>query len=88
MNYCASWSANSISASQNSPSEVRATLAGPDQAREWYSKHLGLADKGQGIMFPWREHDDPPACPKLFGWSSASALRFRVATARSALAGD
>src|SRR5207244_3606457 len=27
--------------------------------REWYSKHLGLADKGQGAMLPWREHDDP-----------------------------
>jgi len=30
-----------------------------DQMREWYSKHLGLADKGQGVTFPWREHDDP-----------------------------
>ncbi|MGA8067646.1 MAG: VOC family protein, partial [Terriglobales bacterium] len=30
-----------------------------DQMREWYSKHLGLADKGQGVMLPWREHDDP-----------------------------
>jgi hypothetical protein len=27
--------------------------------REWYSKHLGLADKGGGAMLPWREHDDP-----------------------------
>ena len=27
--------------------------------REWYSKHLGLADKGEGVMLPWREHDDP-----------------------------
>jgi predicted enzyme related to lactoylglutathione lyase len=26
--------------------------------REWYSKHLGLADKGEGAMLPWREHDD------------------------------
>jgi catechol 2,3-dioxygenase-like lactoylglutathione lyase family enzyme len=33
--------------------------ADPDQMREWYSKHLGLADKGQGVMLPWREHDDP-----------------------------
>jgi hypothetical protein len=32
--------------------------ANRDQAREWYSKHLGLADKGQGVMLPWREHDD------------------------------
>jgi predicted enzyme related to lactoylglutathione lyase len=30
-----------------------------DQMREWYSKHLGVADKGQGAMLPWREHDDP-----------------------------
>ena len=30
-----------------------------DQTREWYSKHLGLADKGSGAMLPWREHDDP-----------------------------
>ncbi|HWZ30929.1 MAG TPA: VOC family protein [Bryobacteraceae bacterium] len=30
-----------------------------DQMREWYSKHLGLADKGQGAMLPWRERDDP-----------------------------
>jgi predicted enzyme related to lactoylglutathione lyase len=30
-----------------------------DQMREWYSKHLGIADKGSGAMLPWREHDDP-----------------------------
>src|ERR1019366_2154189 len=30
--------------------------ANRDQMREWYSKHLGLADKGQGVMLPWREH--------------------------------
>jgi predicted enzyme related to lactoylglutathione lyase len=30
-----------------------------DQMREWYSKHLGLADKGEAVMLPWREHDDP-----------------------------
>ncbi len=30
-----------------------------DQMREWYSNHLGLADKGYGAMLPWREHDDP-----------------------------
>lgn len=29
------------------------------QTREWYSKHLGIADKGQGAMLPWRERDDP-----------------------------
>jgi catechol 2,3-dioxygenase-like lactoylglutathione lyase family enzyme len=33
--------------------------ANRDQAREWYSKHLGIEDKGQGAMLPWREHDDP-----------------------------
>ncbi|HJZ70997.1 MAG TPA: VOC family protein [Vicinamibacterales bacterium] len=33
--------------------------ANRDQTREWYSKHLGLADKGEGAMLPWREHDDP-----------------------------
>jgi catechol 2,3-dioxygenase-like lactoylglutathione lyase family enzyme len=32
--------------------------ANRDQTREWYSKHLGLADKGQGAMLPWRERDD------------------------------
>jgi len=30
-----------------------------DQMRDWYAKHLGLADKGGGMMLPWREHDDP-----------------------------
>jgi len=33
--------------------------ANRDQMREWYSKHLGLADKGGGAMLPWREQDDP-----------------------------
>jgi catechol 2,3-dioxygenase-like lactoylglutathione lyase family enzyme len=33
--------------------------ANRNQAREWYSTHLGLADKGGGAMLPWREHDDP-----------------------------
>jgi catechol 2,3-dioxygenase-like lactoylglutathione lyase family enzyme len=32
--------------------------ANRNQMREWYSKHLGIADKGQGAMLPWREHDD------------------------------
>src|ERR1041385_4752617 len=30
-----------------------------DQMREWYSKHLGLTDKGGGATLPWRERDDP-----------------------------
>jgi predicted nucleic acid-binding protein/catechol 2,3-dioxygenase-like lactoylglutathione lyase family enzyme len=29
------------------------------QTRDWYSKHLGITDKGGGAMLPWREHDDP-----------------------------
>jgi len=33
--------------------------ANRDQMREWYAKHLGLADKGAGMMLPWRERDDP-----------------------------
>ena len=33
--------------------------ANRDQMREWYSKHLGLAEKGGEVMLPWREHDDP-----------------------------
>ena len=33
--------------------------ANRDQTRDWYSQHLGLADKGQGVMLRWREHDDP-----------------------------
>ena len=33
----------------------------PDKTktREWYALHLGIADKGEGAMLPWREHDDP-----------------------------
>lgn len=27
--------------------------------RDWYSKHLGLTDKGGGAMLPWRDHDNP-----------------------------
>ena len=33
--------------------------ANRDQMREWYAKHLGLADKGSGVMLPWRQKDDP-----------------------------
>ena len=33
--------------------------ANRDEMREWYSKHLALADKGGGAMLPWRERDDP-----------------------------
>ena len=30
-----------------------------DEMREWYSRHLGLTDKGHGAMLRWREQDDP-----------------------------
>src|SRR6202044_4160774 len=33
--------------------------ANRDQAREWYAKHLGLADKGAGAMLPWRGKKKP-----------------------------
>lgn len=33
--------------------------ANQQQMREWYGKHLGLADKGAGVMLPWREKDNP-----------------------------
>src|SRR5947209_6767631 len=42
--------------------------ANRDQMREWYSKNLGLADKGQGVMLPWREHDDPKK-EHVTGWT-------------------
>jgi len=34
------------------------TSANRDQMREWYAKHLGIADKGDGAILPWRQHDD------------------------------
>jgi catechol 2,3-dioxygenase-like lactoylglutathione lyase family enzyme len=33
--------------------------ANKKQMQEWYSKHLGLADSGHGVMLPWREKDNP-----------------------------
>jgi catechol 2,3-dioxygenase-like lactoylglutathione lyase family enzyme len=59
--------------------------ANRDQMREWYSKHLGLADKGQGATLPWREHDDPqkehvtawtvfPATTNYFGPGNAQFM--------------
>lgn len=59
--------------------------ADPAQAREWYGKHLGLMDKGQGVMLPWREKDDPqnermtvwsvfPATTKYFDPGKASFM--------------
>jgi catechol 2,3-dioxygenase-like lactoylglutathione lyase family enzyme len=32
--------------------------ANRDAMREWYSKHLGIADTGGGAMLPWRQHDN------------------------------
>ena len=63
--------------------------ANRDQMREWYSKHLGLADKGQGVMLPWREHDDPqkehvtvwtvfPATTKYFDSSQQFMVNYIV----------
>ena len=59
--------------------------ANRDQTREWYSKHLGLTDKGGGAMLPWREHDDPqkehvtswtvfPSSTTYFGPGNASFM--------------
>ncbi len=58
--------------------------ANRDQTREWYSKHLGLSDKGQGAMLPWREHDDPQK-EHVTVWSvfPASTDYFAPATRRS-----
>ena len=33
------------------------TSANRDRMREWYAKHLGIADKGDGAILPWRQHD-------------------------------
>ncbi len=59
--------------------------ADPAQTREWYRKHLGLVDKGQGAILPWRETGDPakeritvwrtfPATTKYFDPSTASFM--------------
>jgi catechol 2,3-dioxygenase-like lactoylglutathione lyase family enzyme len=59
--------------------------ADPAQTREWYGKHLGLVDKGQGAILPWREKGDPqnermtvwsvfPATTKYFDPSTASFM--------------
>jgi catechol 2,3-dioxygenase-like lactoylglutathione lyase family enzyme len=29
------------------------------QMKDWYARHLGLADTGHGAMLPWREKDNP-----------------------------
>ena len=63
--------------------------ANQQQTREWYSKHLGLADKGGGAMMPWREKDNPekehvtawtvfPANTKYFEPSQAFMVNYIV----------
>jgi catechol 2,3-dioxygenase-like lactoylglutathione lyase family enzyme len=42
--------------------------ANPQQMKDWYGKHLGLADGGQGVMLPWREKDHPER-EQLTVWS-------------------
>ncbi len=59
--------------------------ANQQQLRDWYATHLGLADRGQGVMLPWREKDNPdnermtvwsifPGNTKYFGGGSASFM--------------
>jgi catechol 2,3-dioxygenase-like lactoylglutathione lyase family enzyme len=59
--------------------------ANQPQMKEWYAKHLGLADSGHGVMLPWRENDNPeneqitiwsifPGNTKYFEPSSASFM--------------
>jgi lactoylglutathione lyase len=31
----------------------------PEQTREWYNKHLGIASEKWGAMFEWRDAEDP-----------------------------
>jgi predicted enzyme related to lactoylglutathione lyase len=42
--------------------------AHPQQMKDWYSKHLGLADSGGGVMLPWREKDKPDS-EQMTVWS-------------------
>jgi catechol 2,3-dioxygenase-like lactoylglutathione lyase family enzyme len=42
--------------------------ANQQQMKDWYGKHLGLADSGQGVMLPWREKDHPER-EQLTVWS-------------------
>jgi catechol 2,3-dioxygenase-like lactoylglutathione lyase family enzyme len=65
----ASTPANAASAKEAAPPPERGRILGiggiffksanRQQMREWYGKHLGLADKGGGFMMPWREKDNP-----------------------------
>jgi catechol 2,3-dioxygenase-like lactoylglutathione lyase family enzyme len=42
--------------------------ADQQQMKEWYAKHLGLADSGHGVMLPWREKDNPES-EQMTVWS-------------------
>jgi catechol 2,3-dioxygenase-like lactoylglutathione lyase family enzyme len=42
--------------------------ANRQQMQEWYARHLGLADKGQGVNLQWREHDNPER-ERVTAWS-------------------
>jgi catechol 2,3-dioxygenase-like lactoylglutathione lyase family enzyme len=59
--------------------------ANATETRAWYAKHLGLADKGGGVMLPWREKDNPqnehttvwtvfPDSTKYFGATNAQFM--------------
>ena len=59
--------------------------ANEQQMKEWYAQHLGLVDKGSGVMLPWREKDNPeneqitvlnifPGNTDYFGPSTASFM--------------
>jgi catechol 2,3-dioxygenase-like lactoylglutathione lyase family enzyme len=59
--------------------------ANQQQMKEWYGKHLGLADSGHGVMLPWLEKDNPeseqmtiwsifPATTKYFEPAQASFM--------------
>lgn len=63
--------------------------ANQQQAREWYGKHLGLEDKGEGVMLPWREKDNPdkehvtvwtvfPGTTKYFGPNQTFMVNYIV----------
>lgn len=46
--------------------------ANQEEMRKWYSDHLGLADKGDGVILPWREKDNPDS-EQMTVWSIFSA---------------
>src|ERR1041385_7534180 len=58
--------------------------ANQQQMKEWYAKHLGLADSGHGVMLPWRENDNPEN-EQMTVWSifSGDTKYFEPSSARS-----